>query len=65
MLTEGQHGIHKDEVLMITGVLSINEKSVRDIMTEIDSVYMLSKYSPLTLPSLTIFYGFLFYIHWL
>jgi len=42
MLTEGQHGIHKDEVLMITGVLSINEKCVRDIMTEIDSVYMLN-----------------------
>ena len=43
MLTEGQHGIHKDEVLMITGVLSINEKCVRDIMTDIHDVYMLSK----------------------
>jgi len=42
MLTEGQHGIHKDEVLMITGVLSINEKSVRSIMTDINSVYMLN-----------------------
>ena len=42
MLTEGQHGIHKDEVLMITGVLSINEKCVRDIMTDIEAVYMLS-----------------------
>ena len=43
MLTEGHHDIHKEEVLMITGVLSINEKTVRDIMTEIDSVYMLSE----------------------
>lgn len=42
MLTEGQHGIHKDEVLMITGVLSINEKCVRDIMTDIEAVYMLN-----------------------
>lgn len=42
MLTEGQHGIHKDEVLMITGVLSINEKCVRDIMTDINGVYMLN-----------------------
>ncbi|KAL5260868.1 hypothetical protein ACHWQZ_G006790 [Mnemiopsis leidyi] len=42
MLTEGHHDIHREEVLMITGVLSINEKTVRDIMTEIDSVYMLN-----------------------
>jgi metal transporter CNNM len=41
MLTQGQHGINKNEVNMITGVLSINEKNVKEIMTDINDVYML------------------------
>ena len=42
MLTEGHHDMKKDEINMITGVLSINEKTVVEIMTNIDAVFMLS-----------------------
>lgn len=41
-MTEGRHGMAMNEITMINGVLSINEKCVEEIMTNIEDVYMLN-----------------------
>lgn len=40
-VTEGRHGIAKDEVQIISGALQFKEKAAEDVMTKFDDVYCL------------------------
>lgn len=52
-VTMDQHGLESEEIGIIAGTLDMKSKTVKDIMTPISDIYMLSSDATLNLKLLT------------